>query len=258
MLFYNGSMPESAAFLDLVLPKLTRWEEATLYLPSEREDLSEILKSLEHPAPLLRKFHVDSRSLGVGSQVDLFKGHAPNLAELSIHNLRIRWSSSIFHDLLSISISGVMQRGPTVEEVSQWLASCPRLRSFRLSGFASSPINHHQDVPPIELPHLRSLDLGDLSSSSTELILSRIRAPALRDLFAMPSRPALVDGIHQQTLSSNAILHFSPAIRSSIGHARGLAISMHVSTGHISVSTTELLRTRNEGVTINFHTPLVS
>ncbi|KAG9037821.1 hypothetical protein FS837_001391 [Tulasnella sp. UAMH 9824] len=100
----GGEERNSRAFLDMVLPMLGRWREASLILHREQSDPAETLGMLEKPAPFLEEFHLKSEMAWSGGQIDLFQGHAPNLTEMTIDVLPIRWSSSIFHNIVYVGI----------------------------------------------------------------------------------------------------------------------------------------------------------
>ncbi|KAG8899527.1 hypothetical protein FRC01_010480, partial [Tulasnella sp. 417] len=225
---------------------------ASLILDCGLENFQE---GLEQPAPSLEKFHLEG---GAVPQIDLFQGQAPDLAELSIQGFSIRWNSTIFRDLRSITIWGIMGDGPTAEEVVQWIVASPRLRSFQLAGTTLTPSTGHQNILPGETLHLKSLSLSDIPSSSAQFILSRIRAPALRELVIRPNAPALTETVHLPTFFDAALQHLSPAIGSSIDHAKGLGISLFAPRGSINVSTNQETD-RKEGILIDLdHQPGLS
>ncbi|KAG8906457.1 hypothetical protein FRC00_012566, partial [Tulasnella sp. 408] len=53
------SESNNGAFLNLVLPILDRWREASLILQRGQRDSAETLGMLEKPAPLLKEFHLE-------------------------------------------------------------------------------------------------------------------------------------------------------------------------------------------------------
>ncbi|KAG8892013.1 hypothetical protein FRC01_014395 [Tulasnella sp. 417] len=196
---------------------------------------------------------MEARRFWHSHQVELFQGQAPELTELSLQGVPIYWNSSIFRDLRSISIRSIVSSGPTVEEVFQWIASSPRLESFHLCGSTLSPGTVRQDILPVEMPYLKSLQLSQLLTSSTESILSRIRAPPLRKLVVQPAQ-AFATWAHWPTFFDASLLHFSPTIVSSITHAQSLAISIYAPRARICVSTVQE-SDWNEGIKIDFDHP---
>lgn len=244
----------NTTFLKMVLPKLGRWKEANLLLESSERDL---LDRLEKPAPLLQRFNLEALGFWRVPQVDLFQGQAPRLTDMTLERVPVRWNSNIFRNLRSIWIWGIMECGPTVEEVLQYILSSPRLEYFHLSGSALSSSTLHQDISPVEIPHLRSLNLSGLSPSSTQLLLSCIRAPALYRLIVQPNRPDASDDNQLSTFLNACLLHFSPTIYSSISRTLCLLISVSGPTGAITVSTPQDLE-HNEGILMDFyHQPII-
>ncbi|KIO31998.1 hypothetical protein M407DRAFT_19023, partial [Tulasnella calospora MUT 4182] len=222
---------DDVTFLTIVFPRLARWKHARIELdggsPSQ-------LQYLEQPAPLLESFSMQIPDRGQRSQVNLFQGHCPSLSEIDISGLAIKWSSSIFQNVRSISIRDVWQHGPTVEEVLQLVGSSPRLKHFYISGL--SPSNQPLDIPPVEVPHLDSLSILYADASSTQHILSRIRAPTLTKLAVKPTLHQ-VDSYHLPTFLDVGLRHFNRTIRSGIERAHSLCISIDWHGGIISVST---------------------
>ncbi|KAG8894377.1 hypothetical protein FRC01_013005, partial [Tulasnella sp. 417] len=249
----QNSTPDAAALLDMVLPELARWEEGRLIFKYGQLDRR---GSLERPAPLLKAFHlsyytrIDDLSAQREPQVDLFQGHAPNLVELTIIRLPVRWNSAIFRNLLSIWIADISSNGPTVQEVLQFILSSPRLQSLSLGSVALSPGPFPQEILPIEIPHLKKLVCSNLSFSHTEFVLSRIRAPALRRLVVDPQ----IDGGCDPLVGffNAALLHLKPVITSSISNAQELRILVNGRAGIISV-TTDGSFDRHEGIRLLFH-----
>ncbi|KAG8910563.1 hypothetical protein FRC00_007991 [Tulasnella sp. 408] len=239
----------NTTFLKMVLPKLGRWKEAGLLFESSERNL---LERLENPAPLLQRCILEASGFSRVPQVDLFQGQAPRLTEMTLERVPIRWNSNVFRNLRSLWMWGIMECGPTVEEVLQYILSSPCLEYFHLSGSGLSSSTLHQDISTVELPHLKSLNLSGLSSSSTQLLLSRIRAPALYRLIVQPNPPDASDDNQLLTFLNACLLHFSPTIYASISRTRCLRISASGPTGTISVSTPQDLE-HNEGILMDFH-----
>ncbi|KAG9044445.1 hypothetical protein FS837_008118 [Tulasnella sp. UAMH 9824] len=255
-LYPDDEEPEdkNTTFLKIVLPKLGRWKEASLLLESSEQDL---LESLENPAPLLQRCNLEALSLWRVPQLDLFQGQAPRLTEMTLERVPVRWNSNIFRNLRSIWIWGIIECGPTVEEVLKYILSSPRLEYFHLSGSALSSSALHQDISPVETPQLKSLNLSGLSSSSTELLLSRIQAPALYRLIVQPKRPDAIGDNQLLTFLNACLLHFSPTICSTISRTSCLRISASGPTGTITFSLPQDLE-HNEGILMDFyHQPII-
>lgn len=221
---------DGLAFLTTVFLKVARWKHARLKLGTS---LPSLLQYLERPAPLLERFSLKIQQ-GRGPSVDLFQGHCPSLAEIDISGLVVPWNSRIFQNLRSISIDDVWQHGPTVEEVIRLVGSPPRLKHFYIGGLL--PGTQPQDILPVEVLHLESLTLSDVSATSTQHILSRIRAPRLNKLVVEPTL-YVEDEYDLSTFFDVALSHFNPTIRSGIERAHTLHISIDWDGPNISICT---------------------
>ncbi|KAG9044446.1 hypothetical protein FS837_008119 [Tulasnella sp. UAMH 9824] len=235
----STSDEDHMAFLTTIFPKLARWKHARLKLGTAMPDL---MQNLEQPAPLLEKFSMKIQHGWEGPQVDLFRGHCPSLTEIDISGFNVPWSSRIFQNLLSISIGEVWHHGP---------CGLPP---------GHPPGHPPQDPPLVDVPHLQSLRVWDVSASSTQHILSRIRAPTLTELVVNPTMYR-VDTYHLSTFLDAALGHFNQTIRSGIEHAHGLYVSINSDNTSISVSTRRADSPglpKNEDVMLEFyHQPIL-
>ncbi|KAG9042088.1 hypothetical protein FS837_011359, partial [Tulasnella sp. UAMH 9824] len=143
-------------------------------------------------------------------------------------------------NLRSILIHGVMEDGPTIEDVLHSILSSPRLDYFCLRECALSAGTPHHDILPVKIPHLRTLFLLEMRLSFTEQILSHIHAPGLRRLIVQPNPSDAEENHDLLTLFNTSLLHFNSNIYSSIIDFNRLWISIDSRTGEISVATPPL------------------
>ncbi|KAI0726223.1 hypothetical protein C8Q72DRAFT_537032 [Fomitopsis betulina] len=177
-----------------------------ILLISSQMDLGpEVLDLLNRPAPLLKDLRLynlvfdreeDARRLGLM----LRKSKNACLESLSLCHLtcHIPWFELEVQTLKELTIVGLLPwsgvlRSLDMHTLVRILRSAPLLESFVLQN-ASRPLwtadTGSIEEPPVELPHLRRLELHGYTTDAIKL-LDHLRLPALRSLFMALNAPLL-------------------------------------------------------------------
>ncbi|KAK7012336.1 F-box domain-containing protein [Favolaschia claudopus] len=111
----------------------------------------------------------------------------PTLSYLSLNGVPIDWSGSVLQNLTTFDIRRLpATHSPDVHRFREVLMNCPRLQKLSMDGagpkFEEENTEH---LPPVELPHLRTLVIADFSRQYAMFLFSLISATAVNDLTLM-------------------------------------------------------------------------
>ncbi|KAK7064101.1 F-box domain-containing protein [Favolaschia claudopus] len=110
-----------------------------------------------------------------------------SLSYLSLNGVPIDWSGSVLQNLTTFDIRRLpSSHSPDVHRFREVLMNCPRLQKLSMDG--AGPKFDEEDterLPPVELPHLRTLVIADFSRQYAMFLFSLISAPGVNDLTLM-------------------------------------------------------------------------
>ncbi|KAG9020789.1 hypothetical protein FS837_007892 [Tulasnella sp. UAMH 9824] len=214
---------EQNAFLDAILPHAHRWKAASLWLKGQPRDL-EAVATLS--APLLQYFFLSIDEQGGWARdqpLDIFGGQRPpRLRELNLVNVPIPWSSTVFCQLASLSISRIFRLGPSVDQLLAVLSTCSSLESLyiREVTFPGGPGALSPNHPL--MPVLKNLALCELSPVTSNRLLGAIRAPNCKS----GELSCYINGDPLETLFTSDTSHFFDHMRSNV-NAGSIACSLN-------------------------------
>ncbi|KAK6984551.1 hypothetical protein R3P38DRAFT_2662148 [Favolaschia claudopus] len=112
---------------------------------------------------------------------------SPTLSYLSLNGVPTDWSGSVLQNLTTFDIRRLpATHSPDVHRFREVLMNCPRLQKLSMDGagpkFEEENTEH---LPPVELPHLRTLVIADFSRQYAMFLFSLISATAVNDLTLM-------------------------------------------------------------------------
>ncbi|KAA1473251.1 hypothetical protein DENSPDRAFT_802287 [Dentipellis sp. KUC8613] len=159
-----------------------------LHLRGENDRLQSLINTLTRPAPILQSAEFYCPGWECCSLPgDLFARHAPRLRRLMLSEVVIsdtRAFTGITHLEMTLSLTAMRSRAcPSYDEIVAPLAYLQNLEvlifnvrlSPRFNG--QSMIDTHDDIPLVELPHLKRLSLRG-PSLDCGIIMRRLRIPA--------------------------------------------------------------------------------
>ncbi|KAF9270629.1 hypothetical protein L218DRAFT_849046, partial [Marasmius fiardii PR-910] len=118
----------------------------------------------------------------------LFGGqNVPSLSYFTLNGVHLDWNDSVLENLTTIDLRRMpVFLCPTLPRFREILKSSPLLEKLSLDGAGpggSPNLNH--GMPPIALPHLKTLVLANFTNAYIHAILTHFTAPNLRDLTFM-------------------------------------------------------------------------
>ncbi|KAG8922662.1 hypothetical protein FRC01_013753 [Tulasnella sp. 417] len=226
----RGLWDDIKSFLMIALLEIHRWRSALIRL-SQAD--SEILEGLEKPAPLIEMVDIDIHECPQQANINLFDGRASNLRSVRLCGVPFIWSQGQFSDLHNLYISTTPSSQPALADVLMTIESSPHLRNLCLESLRMPASQGEDNLGAIKLDSLETLTLYRASSSVTQAILIRIRAPILQHL-AILSR--WDDGSNTSGQFIDRIPHFLPMIHSSINNANNVELTLRHSSISIRTS----------------------
>lgn len=172
----DDTKPAIASFKAAV-HHLGRWRSATLVFGAK----DGLLQLLARPAPLLEEVTISSSRIGNAVlSVDLFAGQADRLHTLRLMETAIPWRTSVLCGLQTLDLQQIPESALKLEDLMHSLASSPHLAHLTLRGL---PFPHPPtDSDIIRLPHLQSLEIGDIGFTVIKHLLRCIQSPPCRCL----------------------------------------------------------------------------
>lgn len=227
---------------------------------------SEMTLILGSPAPNLRRAIVCAAYCDLRQPVNLFNGQAEVLEELVLAKIPIRWDLGLPPTLRSLQFSlnaAVIERLPRPGLIISALSSCTGIEMLTLScdgmftGWGG-PDWVDREVPPLELPKLRGLELENLTIGGSRYILGSLRAPALQNLelrerlhvtsvttLLRPPNPLFLETIRRNLSSSKTCsitIESSTVALEILGEETGVILSLRcVDSGQFSLWLGEML-----------------
>ncbi|KAJ7040452.1 hypothetical protein C8F04DRAFT_1178170 [Mycena alexandri] len=148
--------------------------------------------------PMLQRFELhrgglkneDRKSLAWPSIIaEPFLGGAtaPSLAYLSLNGVPIDWSRSVLENLTTFDIRRLpASHSPDAARFREVLTNCPRLQKLSMDGAGPKfEESTGEPIPPVPLPHLRTLVIADFSREYAMFLFSQFTAPNVNDLTLM-------------------------------------------------------------------------
>ncbi|KIJ54089.1 hypothetical protein M422DRAFT_64271 [Sphaerobolus stellatus SS14] len=195
---YLLHLEEVGHFMDIVAPHISRLKGLTLQLPYFQA-LHRIMQRLDKPAPLLETLELcerdyetgfdefeDFRSMDLRDPLVIFQGNMPKLKRLVLDGVHVSWTGCNFHGLEEIVLGyHTHDVRPTYEEFKAIIDASPDLQLLDLRGSGPTLTDDAALAacfPVIEMEHLESLHLSDISSEYSAPFVSLLRAPHLQSL----------------------------------------------------------------------------
>lgn len=163
---------------EVVVPTVERCRELDLSLRAP-----ESLRSLGAlKAPLLERLRLgmfnSEGQLEVLEPVILFRGDAPKLTFVVFRGrMAIDWRPCTFNDLRSLSVRHMRDGGPSISALMALLSNTPALEYLDLELDQATLGAPPGDFHTINLPYLRTLELGGLPDLAAGHLMSRILCP---------------------------------------------------------------------------------
>ncbi|KAJ7465170.1 hypothetical protein FB451DRAFT_1262847 [Mycena latifolia] len=104
---------------------------------------------------------------------------APSLTYLTLNSVPIAWSRSVLENLTTFDIRWLpVSLSPNLPRFREILRKCPRLEKLSLDG-AGPQFEEPgtDDLPPVQLPHLRTLNIGEFKCRYAMFLFSQFSAP---------------------------------------------------------------------------------
>ncbi|KAG8891357.1 hypothetical protein FRC00_013812 [Tulasnella sp. 408] len=170
-------------FLNAVREHSERWKALSLDLQFDGRRLP----SLEFPAPQLRNLHITNRSDPYGTSPDFIPpaikiSGNPSLRNLALTKTSLQWDGIDFSRLKSLSLNGIQQGPPSLENLLETLmmASCLESLSLRKVNTVSLTKVPQLESQPIDLNSLITLSIDEMPRGLADYLITRIRAPRLK------------------------------------------------------------------------------
>ncbi|KAJ7631060.1 hypothetical protein FB45DRAFT_747087 [Roridomyces roridus] len=151
-----------------------------------------------HSMPLLQRFELhrgglkneDRRTLTwptIISKPFLGGAKAPSLSYLSLNGVPIDWTGSILTNLTTFDIRRLpTSHSPDAARFREVLLGCPRLQKLSMDGAGPRfEEDSTRQLPPVELPYLRTLVIADFTRHYSQFLFSQFTAPNVNDLTLM-------------------------------------------------------------------------
>ncbi|KAG8957972.1 hypothetical protein FRC00_003245 [Tulasnella sp. 408] len=220
--FKNGL--DLGVFRILAPSEIQRWKFASLQFTSP-----EPLVTLRQPAPLLEVLllritgHID-RTYWVE---DLFYGELPRLKELRLESVAVPWDSRYFPGLQILDLSCIRQQGPTISQFLSILSQCSKLSLLMLDNVVFLLDDHTEQTNiKLAMPSLIQLHLANLTSTSTNRILTSLGLPSLQQFKLSCSLPR-----DEPSIVFNHRLHLlTPTFAPILQNANAVKIELHQRT----------------------------
>lgn len=213
-----SAVEKHAAFMDLILRELHRWNSAQIFLDTLPSDA---LAMFEQPALKIEKIALSVHQVeGSGDHaVNLFGGEAPALRKLELVDCTIPWTSPILRNLSRLSISHLRSTGLSPSQWLHTLGNCTNLAELELENITFTPEVHEPTrltMPQLKHMRLKSLEFAALEiemgvGTATNIFLASMHAPhCIRLDLATPS-----GGLPVEDLPTRKILNdsFPGAVR---------------------------------------------
>ncbi|KAG8916402.1 hypothetical protein FRC01_003175 [Tulasnella sp. 417] len=127
---------------------------------------------LREPAPSLDKLYfIDEDTIACTREFDLFGGIAPQLTNLTLNGISIRWDSEVLYDLTSLSLSWI--RFSSTDAILQALSHSPRLQRLEIERCSTGSLATPSS-PSVQLSQLVSLDVELGGKAATNNFLDHI------------------------------------------------------------------------------------
>ncbi|KAG8949910.1 hypothetical protein FRC04_008213 [Tulasnella sp. 424] len=216
------------AFLHAVLPLAQRW--GTLYLNIPLSFDPPLEQVLETHMPNLRRASV--RCIGYGPLVtNPFGGAAPQLKELSVHQVPINWASV---ELKGLSVLVLMFCPvPSISHLFAILERSPGLEVLELNLVDPDITDAPSTIPSIVLPHLKDLSLRNINRQATSLLLQSIHTSRFETILIAP------DPCDERTPFpdiNSSLEHLLPAMKCAFNEAKTVDLTILGSEVNLTVN----------------------
>ncbi|KIO22535.1 hypothetical protein M407DRAFT_27935 [Tulasnella calospora MUT 4182] len=185
-------------FLNTIILHRNRWRTLGVSLRSSLIPL--VTAALEEPALNLEKLSlIDQDTVSSTLQVDFFRGAAPQLKDLTLNGVSIRWDSEVVHGLKFVDLSWI--HFPSTKAILDILSRSPQLQQATIWKCTTGSIftDSSYSIRLSRLSFLR-IDLGRLEAIDN--ILGSIKALSERSSLTIPSLPGEnVDGFLQRLVA---------------------------------------------------------
>ncbi|KAG8913732.1 hypothetical protein FRC00_001736 [Tulasnella sp. 408] len=209
----SGNLAQTSGFTklaELAVKEIRRWSTVSLMLPFP----DACYAYLGSPAPLLRRLCVTSRRPhSPTAPVALFGGIAPKLEVLEVNGVQMDWTLSFIRGLRELDLSDMSDREISTQQVLEILAITPLLEKLCISNSTLDLHLRPSEIPWIQLPNLKTINLSDINEQPLGIILSSIGAPNCTSLMA---RGWEEDGVSPDSFPEPAFTHFTDFLRRTL------------------------------------------
>lgn len=172
--FHNGLMRKG--YSDTAIACIARSPNLWTSLILLNDTFEQCRPILTNPTPILKHLYI-RRMLLAATDVHLFRNAATQLESLVVQQSSFPRRSSTFATLQEITIDRPISALHFEEELIHALRSSPRLASLIIRS-CSIELPPPALIPPVHLPHLRTIDIEGSPQISSTLLLAIVCPPA--------------------------------------------------------------------------------
>ncbi|KIO22541.1 hypothetical protein M407DRAFT_27941 [Tulasnella calospora MUT 4182] len=158
------------SILDAIHPHRNRWRSMDILVPSQW--MEAVVAGLEDPAPNLERLSfIDRDMISCTREFDLFGEKAPQMNNLTLNGVSVRWDSEVLHNLAILDLSWI--RFPSTDAILQTLSHSPHLEKLKIHRCSTMSIATPSS-PSIQLLKLSRLEVDLSSEVAAENFLDHI------------------------------------------------------------------------------------